>query len=152
MLTKGNANLITGDNWLKNDTDIREFEFVVNGKNPEIKELTLLGLQCIAGNDKCAQDEIDDIPIDPNASYWSNDSSWPSGKTPLEGEDVHIEPGMNIILDIETPLLNLVIVNGRLSFHDDSDGNLINLKAKQVYVRSGELLIGNETDPYMGNA
>lgn len=59
---------------------------------------------------------------------------------------------MNIILDIETPLLNLVIVNGRLSFHDDPDGNLINLKAKQVYVRAGELLIGNDTDPYMGNA
>lgn len=116
-----------------------------------IKELKLLGLQCILGNDKCAQDEIDVIPIDPNASYWSQGSSWPSGEKPKVGEDVHIEPGMNIILDEETPLLNLVIVNGRLSFKDDPD-NLIHLQAKQVYVRAGELLIGLEEEPYMNNA
>jgi len=61
---------------------------------------------------------------------------------------VHIEPGMNVILDIETPELNLVVVNGRLSFLDRTDMTPVILKAKQVYVRAGELLIGEESMPY----
>ena len=41
---------------------------------------------------------------------------------------MHIEPGMNIVLDEETPILNLVTVNGRLSFHDDTSP--VTLRAK----------------------
>ena len=65
---------------------------------------------------------------------------------------MHIEPGMNVVLDIATPILNLVTVNGRLSFLDRTDKALVELKAKQVYVRAGELLIGEEGKPYEGNA
>jgi hypothetical protein len=63
---------------------------------------------------------------------------------------VVIEPGKNIILDIETPLLNLVVINGRLTFLDHTEK--INLHAKQIYVRAGELLIGEEDKPYQGEA
>ena len=59
-----------------------------------------------------------------------------------------IAPDMHVILDIETPELNLVTVNGKLSFKDQTNGDLVHLKAKQVYVRSGELLIGEEGTPY----
>ena len=71
---------------------------------------------------------------------------------PKEGEDVHIEPGMHVILDIDTPILNLLIVNGRLSFKDDVEKPKIILQAKQIYVRAGELLIGEEDKPYEGEA
>ena len=41
--------LETGDNYLMNDTDVREFEFAINGKNPEKRLMELKGLKCISG-------------------------------------------------------------------------------------------------------
>ena len=68
----------------------------------------------------------------------------------MAGEDVEILPYMNMILDEVTPILNLVTVNGRLTFLDDKQP--IELKAKQVYVRAGELLIGTEKKPFEAQA
>lgn len=34
MLTKAVDALVTGDNWVQNDTDIKNFEIIVNGKEP----------------------------------------------------------------------------------------------------------------------
>ena len=138
---------ISGSNWLQNDTDIRTFQFVVNGIEQELNTLKLEGLQCISGD--CPQDAIKPVPLG-DAKYWSDLGTWPSGQLPQEGEDVHIEPGMNVILDIETPKLNLLIINGRLSFLDYTDP--IHLHAKQIYIRAGELLVGSESDPYQGDA
>ena len=137
----------TGANWLQNATDIREFQFVVNSKDLNINKIRLQGLQCISG--ACPQDAVRPVPLG-DAKYWSAVDTWPSGMLPVEGEDVHIEPGMNVILDIETPKLNLLIINGRLSFLDYTDP--IHLHAKQIYVRSGELLIGEEAAPYQNDA
>ena len=92
------------------------------------------------------------IPISSDVKYWSQDETWPSGRKPIAGEDVYIAPGDNIVLDEVTPVLNLVTVNGRLSFSVDNGTQAINLQANQVYVRAGELLIGNETNPFEGNA
>ena len=72
--------------------------------------------------------------------------TWETGELPKAGEDVEIPPGKWVVLDIETPILNLVTVNGRLSFYDALQP--IHLHAKQVYVRAGELLIGSETEPF----
>jgi len=59
---------------------------------------------------------------------------------------------MWMILDEITPSLNLVTVNGRLSWSRVNGTDPIHLKAKQVYVRAGELLIGNETHPFETDA
>ena len=134
---------ITGSNWLQNDTDIREFQFVVNGADPTLSEIKLRGLQCIHGD--CPQDAVKPVPLG-DAKYWSDPATWQTGVLPGEGEDVHIEPGMNVILDIETPRLNLLTINGRLTFMDHDIP--IHLHAKQIYIRAGELLIGEEGAPY----
>lgn len=68
------------------------------------------------------------VPINEDELFWSNPAAWPSGEVPVEGENVTIEPYMNIVLDIVTPILNLVTVNGRLSFYDFEEP--IELKAK----------------------
>ena len=73
----------SGHNWLQNATEIREFTLAVNGKNPDIHELKLQGLQCISG--VCPQEEVEVIPINDNQSLWSQDSSWPSGQKPQAG-------------------------------------------------------------------
>jgi len=59
---------------------------------------------------------------------------------------VEIEPDMNVVLDIETPVLAMLVINGRLSFYDDN--KLIHLRAKHIFVRAGELLIGSSEAPF----
>jgi hypothetical protein len=56
------------------------------------------------------------MEISDEVIYWSNPGAWPSGAIPVEGEEVEIIPGANMILDIETPLLTSLTVNGRLTF------------------------------------
>lgn len=59
---------------------------------------------------------------------------------------MHIEPSWNMLLDIEeTPILMLMQINGRLTFDPTKN---INLRAKHIFVRAGELVIGNATHPY----
>jgi len=51
-----------------------------------------------------------------------------------------------MILDIEeTPILKLIRVNGVITFSDEMN---VHLRAKHIFVRAGELHIGNETHPY----
>ena len=86
------------------------------------------------------------MPISGDAMFWSDPNTWETKQLPVAGEDVEIPPGKWVVLDIETPVLNLLTVNGRLSFYDAM--NPIHLHAKQVYVRAGELLIGEEGAPF----
>ena len=68
---------------------------------------------------------------------------------PTEG-DVDIIPGLWIIYDLEdSPIFDVITVNGRLSFLDDAE-NLpnLNLNCKYIFVRAGELVIGSEEEPF----
>jgi len=82
---------------------------------------------------------------------WSDVSNWPNETLPVEGDDVHIMSGWNMVLDIEeTPIFKLIRINGILSFGNETD---IHLRAKHIFIRAGELHIGtNETHPYTNNA
>lgn len=82
--------------------------------------------------------------------YWSDVSNWPNETLPAEGEEVHIESGWNMILDIEeTPIFENVRINGILTFGNETD---IHLRAKRIFIRAGELHIGNETHPFPNSA
>lgn len=64
---------------------------------------------------------------------------------------MEIKSGWNMIYDIpESPLFNKVEVNGRLVF-DSSKPNL-HLRAKYLFVRSGELIVGDDSAPFPGQA
>jgi len=49
----------------------------------------------------------------------------------------------------ESPIYELVRVNGILIFSDEKK---VHLRAKHIFVRAGELHIGNETHPHMNDA
>lgn len=122
---------------------------VINGNEDSPKDIRLEGLQCILG--ECPQEEVNDGTIPSTSIPWSETSSWASGALPVEGEDVEIPADKWIELDLaETPILNLLTVNGRLSFKDNNGP--VNLRAKQVYVRAGELLVGAEDAPFNEDA
>jgi hypothetical protein len=51
-----------------------------------------------------------------------------------------------MLLDLEeTPIVGLIQINGRLTFDQTKN---INFRAKHIFVRAGELIIGNATHPY----
>jgi hypothetical protein len=134
-----------------NDTETREVHLVLNGKgkgaNPNSETNVLLeGIRCVAS---CSEDIVEK-ELETDFRYWSDVANWPNETLPLEGEDAHILSGWKMILDIpETPILQLLRVNGHLIFSTEMD---VHLRAKHIFVRAGELHIGSETEPYQGNA
>jgi len=80
---------------------VREFWLVVNYANEELgRKLILEGLKCITGT--CTMEgTVEDVPIEEGGRFWSDPASWPSGVLPGEEEDVVIEPGWNMYLDLE---------------------------------------------------
>lgn len=69
---------------------------------------------------------------------------------PVENENVEIPPGYNMIFDLaESPILKQLHINGRLTFKNDTD---LHLRAKNIFVRSGELIIGYKDAPFKNKA
>lgn len=113
---KPDNELISGDNVIYNQTEVREFWWVVNGKDYENRStLRMEGFRCIINCDLEAIDE--EVEIADGPLPWSEADSWESGAVPVEGEDVEIPPGAWIELDLEdTPRLKSLTINGRLTF------------------------------------
>lgn len=108
--------------------------------------IVLVGERCIGP----CMEAVTGVPIEKTPRYWSKAASWTSGKVPIAGEDIEIEPGWNMVLDIaETPIFRMLTVNGRLTFQNDID---VHLHAKHIFVRAGELIIGSQAAPYEQNA
>ena len=80
---------------------------------------------------------------------WSDASAWPSGKVPAAGEEVTIPRGIEMVLDVSPPALRSVTVEGKLTFADERDLDLV---TDWIYVPGGELQIGTEAKPYRHNA
>jgi len=65
------------------------------------KKLTFKGIRCIG---PCGEAIVETTVIDAE-KRWSDPKTWPSGKVPVAGEDVHIESGWNITMDVaDTPI------------------------------------------------
>jgi hypothetical protein len=147
---KASNELVNGDNSLFNAEDVREFHWAVNGKDKAERErLRIVAYEC---KYDCEPEPVGDVPLgDP--VLWSEPASWSSGAVPVAGEEVEIEPGINMILDIDTPILDRLLINGRLTFQNDVNfPKDLTLNAKLIYVYAGELVIGTENVPYSGNA
>lgn len=128
-----------------NSTEDQWLHTVFHGKDVTEgieKKVKFVGHRCI---ENC-QEQITAADIETGYRRWSDPASWTSGKLPVEGEYVHIEPSWNMLLDLEeTPVVGLVQINGRLTFDQTKN---VNFRAKHVFVRAGELIIGNATHPY----
>ena len=144
------SELTLGDNIVYNDTETREFEFVVNYKDESLgKEILIEGLKCLTGT--CNTNTVEEVELEEGSRLWSDPANWPNGELPVEGDDVVVESGWNMYLDLEeTPIFDSLEINGRLTFMvDDYD---ITLNTKLLYVRAGELLIGEEGAPFPNKA
>jgi len=83
---------------------------------------------------------------------WSDIASWPSGKVPVDGENVEIPTGKNIVFNLgESPKFKLIKVFGCLNFLTDNSKDQI-LHAEQIFVFGGKLNIGSSTTPFTKKA
>lgn len=82
--------------------------------------------------------------IPATTAFWSN-STWGRESRPKEGEDVNIPCGMTLIVDVETPHMHLVRLQGTMMFSPSVGGHL---HADQILNLGGELRMGTEAEPF----
>src|SRR6478735_998610 len=78
------------------------------------------------------------------ATRWSDAATWPNKKVPAAGEKVEIANGKEVILDVNTPALAGLTINGKLTFADNAD---VELTTEWIMLH-GELAIGTEARPH----
>ena len=82
------------------------------------------------------------------ATKWSDPATWPNRKVPVAGDKVTIDAGKEVALDVNTPALGGVTVNGKLSFANTAD---VELTTEWIMLH-GELEIGTEKSPHTRKA
>ncbi|KAL3885610.1 hypothetical protein ACJMK2_025660 [Sinanodonta woodiana] len=82
---------------------------------------------------------------------WSSPYTWGGGSLPAEGEMVVIPKGQTILLDTDTPVLSMLLIQGgQLIFDNEND---VELKSKIILITDGGLLqAGTETERHTRKA
>jgi len=69
---------------------------------------------------------------------WSSPYTWGGAAPPTDGESVYIRSGQTIILDEDTALLNLLVIEGNLIFEDEQN---LHLQARYIFINNGRLQV-----------
>ncbi|XP_004431348.1 PREDICTED: fibrocystin-L [Ceratotherium simum simum] len=81
---------------------------------------------------------------------WSSNFSWEGGSPPEEGSLVVITKGQTILLDQNTPILKMLLIQGGTLIFDEAD---IELQAENILITDGGILqIGTEASPFQHKA
>ncbi len=89
-----------------------------------------------------------DGPSAVQGGLWSDAATWAGGAVPADGDIVTIGQGMDVVLDVDTPALHGINLDGSLVFSDAAD---LELTTEWVLVR-GALGIGSADNPHTRNA
>jgi len=84
-------------------------------------------------------------------SMWSDDTTWGGEYAPVDGESIHVPPGLNLYVDIDdSPQVNLVLVEGGLIFapHLTDENHQRYFDAHFIMIRGGYMEVGTEEFPY----
>ena len=76
---------------------------------------------------------------------WSALTTWQYGEPPGAGDSVVVPEGQAILVDVNPPKLNLVLVQGDLVFADEAD---LSFNASYIYVQGGRFEVGSEATPF----
>lgn len=76
---------------------------------------------------------------------WSNATQWPDQVLPATDSVVEVPYEWNLLLDMDTPVLKYLEVNGNLIFDNTQS---LTLEAKYIWIKKGVLRIGSQTVPY----
>jgi len=148
---KSESELASGDFVVYNQTEVREFHFMIDAKDPDRTVLQMDGYRCVVN---CDLATVVEVELATDSKPWSDPNSWPSGAVPVEGDEVEIISGDWIDFDLEeSPILKSLTINGRLTFKNDTEEAVDRtLNAYWIFVRAGDFIIGDESAPYNGTA
>ncbi|KAL4231851.1 Fibrocystin-L [Mactra antiquata] len=83
---------------------------------------------------------------------WSSSYTWNGNPAPLAGDYVVIPEGQTVLLDTDTPILDMLLINGGSLIFDDNGGD-ITLNAQRILITNeGSLIVGTEDEPYQSQA
>ncbi|XP_061189118.1 fibrocystin-L-like [Saccostrea echinata] len=81
---------------------------------------------------------------------WSSPTTWVGGTLPEEGEMVVIQEQQTILLDVSTPVLGMLLIQGGKVIFDEKD---IELNSKYILItNNGALQVGKEGAPFQHQA
>ncbi|KAM3135691.1 hypothetical protein pb186bvf_012217 [Paramecium bursaria] len=83
-------------------------------------------------------------------NLWSDINTWGGAVFPSDGDSVIVQQGQILIVDMITPQLVSILVEGTISFADK--GSETSLNAKYIIFHNGKLNIGSELRPYQSKA
>lgn len=75
---------------------------------------------------------------------WSDPKTWGGESPPREGDSVYIPFGQNVLLDVSTPILYSVIIEGTLIFEDKN----MEFNAYFLICMKGKVQIGTKEKPF----
>ena len=83
---------------------------------------------------------------------WSSEYTWGGLGLPKEGDFVIVPAGQTLVLDIYTPVLKILLIQGgELVFDDEKDG--VQLHSEHILITDGgKLQVGTEDQPYQHKA
>ncbi|KAI8520672.1 Fibrocystin-L [Branchiostoma belcheri] len=91
------------------------------------------------------------VALQTNADFWyidvwSSPYTWGGGPLPEAGDLVAVPKGMTLLLDVTTPLLKVLLIEGGELIFDEKD---VELKAENILITGGGLLqVGTEEEPF----
>ena len=146
VLTEGFIGQERNGDFILNNTN-RTITVALNGKRGLNHTLLVKAISCTE-DDHCGGTflHINETINYSVLSNWSDPSSWPSGKVPVDGEMVIIDSGVELLLDVSTANLSDLIIDGSLFISPDS-GNL-QITASNIWVRRGKLQAGTKSIPF----
>ncbi|XP_066276424.1 fibrocystin-L-like [Branchiostoma lanceolatum] len=105
---------------------------------------------------KVRAEAIDGIATQDNADFyyvdrWSSVYTWGGESLPEQGDFVIVHEGQTLLLDTNTPILRMLLIQGgTLLFHDEGD---VHLQSEYILITDGGTLqVGTEEEPFQHQA
>lgn len=108
----------TGQNLIYESEDLGKFYFIVNGKFGEGNNNPFWRRISFTSRRPPVEEFVETLDIEDTERFWSDPAAWgEEGHVPLEGEDVIVGAGWNMVLDVEEPPnLGTLEIRGSLRF------------------------------------
>ncbi|XP_035686784.1 fibrocystin-L-like [Branchiostoma floridae] len=129
---------------------------IISGVPSETEVVCVTEAHSGSVNSKVRAVGTDGIATQDNADFyyvdrWSSVYTWGGDGLPVDGDFVIVQEGQTLLLDTDTPILRMLLIQGgTLLFHDEGD---VHLQSEYILITDGGTLqIGTEEEPFQHQA